>query len=180
MCRQNPIFRRTRSATRHAVGTFLVGTDGIAGNALIEFAIIAPLLVVMCIYVIDFGFYSLRQMELNHATQVGAQYAIEHGYNGNGAPISSAVTNDANDSGFTISTTPSQFCGCPSSTGVTQIAAGACAEGSTCSGGAVAGTYVTVSTQATYNTIAPVSGKLFTITVPSSYSLKGSATVRIQ
>ena len=57
MCRQNPIFRRTWSATRQAVGTFLVGTDEeIAGNALIEFAIIAPLLVVMCIYVIDFGF----------------------------------------------------------------------------------------------------------------------------
>jgi Flp pilus assembly protein TadG len=178
MCRQNPIFRRTRSATRHAVGTFLVGTDGIAGNALIEFAIIAPLLVVMCIYVIDFGFFSLRQMELNHATQVGAQYAIAHGYNS--TSISSAVTNDANDSGFTISTTPSEFCGCPSSTGVTQLAVGACTEGSTCSGSAVAGTYVTVSTQATYNTIAPVSGKLFTITVPSSYSLKGSATVRIQ
>ena len=34
----------------------MVGTDGIAGNALIEFAIIAPLLVVMCVYVIDFGF----------------------------------------------------------------------------------------------------------------------------
>ena len=98
MCGQNPIFRRTRSATRHAVGTFLVGTDGTAGNALIEFAIIAPLLVVMCIYVIDFGFFSVRQMELNHATQVGAQYAIEHGYSGNGASISSAVTNDADDS----------------------------------------------------------------------------------
>ena len=73
-----------------------------------------------------------------------------------------------------------EFCGCPSSSGVTQLAAGACTEGTTCSGAAVAGTYVTVSTQATYNTIAPVSGKLFTITVPSSYSLKGSATVRIQ
>ena len=177
MCRQNPIFRRSTFATRQAVGTFLVGTDGIAGNALIEFAIIAPLLVVMCIYVIDFGFFSLRQMELNHATQVGAQYAIAHGYNS--TSISSAVTNDANGTSFTISTTPtSRFCGCPSSTGVTQLAT--CTEGSTCSGSAVAGTYVTVSTQATYNTIAPVSGKLFTITVPSSYSLKGSATVRIQ
>jgi Flp pilus assembly protein TadG len=156
----------------------MVGTDGIAGNALIEFAIIAPLLIVMCVYVADFGFYIYRQTELQHATQTGAQYAIEHGYNS--TSISSAVTNDANDSSFTITTTPSEFCGCPSSTGVTQTAAGACAYGSTCSGGAVAGSYVTVSTKATYNTIAPVSGKLFTITVPSSYSLKGSATVRIQ
>jgi Flp pilus assembly protein TadG len=156
----------------------MVGTDGIAGNALIEFAIIAPLLVVMCVYVADFGFYIFRQTELQHAAQTGAQYAIEHGYNS--TSISSAVTNDANDSSFTITTTPSEFCGCPSSTGVTQISAGACPEGSTCSGGAVAGSYVTVSTTATYNTIAPVSGKIFTITVPSSYSLKGSATVRIQ
>jgi Flp pilus assembly protein TadG len=176
MCGQNPIFRRTRSATRHAVGTFLVGTDGIAGNALIEFAIIAPLLVVTCIYVIDFGFFTFRQMELQHATQTGAQYAIAYGYDS--AKISSAVSNDANDSSFTISTTASEFCGCPLSTGVTQIACPATPTNPTC--GALAGTYVTVSTQATYNTIAPVSGKIFTITVPSSYSLKGSATVRIQ
>ena len=120
MCGQNPVFRRTRSATWHAIGKFMIGTDGIAGNALIEFAIIAPLLVVMCIYVVDFGFFTFRQMELQHATQTGAQYAIAYGYDS--AKISSAVTNDANDSSFTISTTPSEFCGCPSSTGVTQIA----------------------------------------------------------
>jgi Flp pilus assembly protein TadG len=179
MCRQNPIFRRTRSATRHAVGTFLVGTDGIAGNALIEFAIIAPLLIVMCIYIIDFGFFAFRQTELQHATQAGAQYAMgQQTYDS--TSISSAVTNDANDSSFTITTTPSEFCGCPSSTGVTPLHPGVCPPNTHCSGGALAGTYVTVSTQATYNTIAPVSGKLFTITVPSSYSLKGSATVRIQ
>jgi Flp pilus assembly protein TadG len=171
MCGQNPVFRRSRSATWHAFGTFMVGTDGIAGNALIEFAIIAPLLIVMCIYVIDFGFFAFRQTELQHATQAGAQYAaVEQSYDS--AKISSAVTNDANDSSFTISTTPSKFCGCPSSTGVTPVA---CPPPNT-----TCGTYVTVSTQATYNTIAPVSGKLFTITVPSSYSLKGSATVRIQ
>ena len=66
-----------------------------------------------------------------------------------------------------------EFCGCPSSTGVTQLATGACAQGTTCSGGAVAGTYVTVSTKATYNTIAPVSGEIFSITIPSSYTLTG-------
>jgi Flp pilus assembly protein TadG len=177
MCGQNPVFRRTRSATWHAIGEFMVGTDGIAGNVLIEFAIIVPLLIVMCIYVIDFGFLSFRQMELNHATQVGAQYAVEQGYDS--AKISSAVTNDANDPSFTISTTASEICGCPSSTGVTQIACPATPANATC--GALAGTYVTVSTTATYNTIAPVvSGKMFTITVPSSYLLKGSATVRIQ
>jgi Flp pilus assembly protein TadG len=185
MSRQNPIFRRTTSATWHAIGTFMVGTDGIAGNALIEFAIIAPLLIVMCIYVIDFGFFSVRQMELNHATQAGAQYAVEHGYNPTN--ITSAVTNDANDSSFTISTTPSEFCGCPSSTGVTQLFTGDCPLNTTCPAACppsttclYAGTYVTVSTTATYNTIAPVSGKLFTITVPKSYLLNGTATVRIK
>jgi Flp pilus assembly protein TadG len=156
----------------------LIGTDGTAGNALIEFAIIAPLLIVMCIYIIDFGFFAFRQTELQHATQTGAQYAIAYPYDA--AKISSAVTNDANDSTFKISITPNEFCGCPSSGGVIQIAAGACVGKPTCSGGLFAGNYVTVSTQATYNTIAPVSGKIFTITVPSSYLLKGSATVRIQ
>jgi Flp pilus assembly protein TadG len=177
MSGQKLVIRRT-SATWHAIRTFLIGTDGMAGNALIEFAIIAPLLIVMCVYVADFGFFLFRQTELQHATQTGAQYAIAYGYDS--AKISSAVSNDSNDASFTISTTPNEFCACPESGVVTQIASGACVSGSTCPGGAVAGTYVTVSTTATYNTIAPVSGKLFTITVPSSYLLKGSATVRIQ
>lgn len=88
-----------------------------AGNALIEFAIIAPLLIVMCVYVADFGFFLFRQTELQHATQTGAQYAIAYGYNS--AKISSAVSNDLNDASFTISTTPKEFCGCPESAVVT-------------------------------------------------------------
>jgi Flp pilus assembly protein TadG len=180
MSGQNSILNRTMFARWQAIRGFIVGTDGLAGNALIEFAIIAPLLIVMCIYIIDFGFFAFRQTELQHATQAGAQYAVEQ-QSYDSAKISSAVTNDANDSSFAISTTPSEFCGCPSSTGVTQLLPGACPQTPpTCSGGAVAGSYVTVSTTATYNTIAPVSGKIFTITVPRSYPLSGSATVRIQ
>ena len=181
MSGQNSILNRTTSATWQAIRGFMVGTDGIAGAALIEFAIIAPLLTVMCVYVTDFGLFFVRQTELQHATQAGALYAMEHGYNS--AAISSAVTNDANDPTFTISAAagyPLEFCGCPSSKGVTQLTTGACAQGTTCSGGAVAGTYVTVSTTATYTPVAPVSGGIFSTTILSSYTLKGLATVRIQ
>ena len=82
------------------------------------------------------------------------------------------MTNDANDSSFTISTTPSEFCGCPSSTGVTQIA-GCLHRGVDLQWWRGCGNLCHRLDEATYNTIAPVSGKLFTITVPKLLSLNG-------
>ena len=108
----------------------------------------------------DFGLFAFRKMQVQHAAQMGAQYAAANGYSS--ANISSVVTDD-NLTTFAInaSPAPSQFCACPSSTGSTSATCS-----STCGNGSAAGTYVTVSASATYNMlIVPVHGKLF----PSSF-----------
>jgi Flp pilus assembly protein TadG len=52
---------------RQAIRSFLVGEDGKAGSALIEFTLVAPMLVVMSIYTMDFGVLFYRQMQVQNA-----------------------------------------------------------------------------------------------------------------
>ena len=51
---------------RQAIRRFLVGEDGIAGSALVEFSIFAPLLVVVSIYTMDFSLLFYRQMQVQN------------------------------------------------------------------------------------------------------------------
>lgn len=146
-----------------AVRNFLVGPEAIEGAALIEFTLFAPLLIILIIGLTDFGLYIYRMSQVQLAAQAGAQYALQRGAF-NASAIASAVTNTSCPSGSctgfnaTISASPApiQFCGCPSDAGVTQLAIGACTRGMVCpADGSVAGTYVTVQSQATYNTSLP-------------------------
>src|SRR6516162_11442608 len=139
---------------RKAIRRFLVGEDGIAGAALIEFTLIAPILIVMSIYTMDFGLVFYRQMQVQNAAQAGVDWAIAN-HIFNNAAINAAVTNATNYSGISVSTNyPIEQCGCPSSTGVTFTTY---TPGSPCSscGGLVGGLYVTVQTQATWNSFIP-------------------------
>ena len=155
---------KTASAIRQAVRRFIVGTEG---AALVEFSLFAPILLPMVICTMDLGFGIFRNMQVQHAAQAGAQYAIAHGYDA--SSISLAVTNATNFAGISATPAPNQFCGCPSDTGITTVTCPA-----TCAGGAVAGIYVTVSAQATYNTIVPYP------LISSSFALSAQSTVRIQ
>jgi hypothetical protein len=187
MSKQNPILKRTTSAMWQAIHIFMVGTDGIAGAVLVELAIITPVIIIMIISISDIGLFAFRQMQVQHAAQTGAQYA-SHNYKPNDplfslpsylSAISSAVVNDDNGTTYAISATPaptSPFCACPTSTG---LSAATCA--SICTDGSTAGSYVTVSADATYNAL------FVTTTLGSSspfsagsYNLTASATVRVQ
>ena len=87
---------------RQAIRRFLVGEDGIAGTALIEFTLFAPLLVVMSIYTMDFGLFFYRQMQVQNAAQAGVDWAIaNHVFNAAG--ITAAVTNATNYADITVS-----------------------------------------------------------------------------
>jgi len=143
---------------------FVVATEG---AALIEFSLFAPILLPMVICTMDLGFGIYRKMQVQHAAQAGAQYAIAHSWDA--SSISAAVTNATSFAGVSASPAPNKFCGCPSSTGITSVTCPA-----TCDDGAVAGTYVTVSAQATYTTIVPYP------LVGSSFALSAQSTVRIQ
>jgi Flp pilus assembly protein TadG len=49
------------------------------GQALVEFALVAPILFLLFFGIIEFGRFVLAYEELNNATREGARYAIVHG-----------------------------------------------------------------------------------------------------
>ena len=161
---ENPVSGRTTSTIWQAVRCLAAETEG---AALVELTIVAPMLVMMVVGTMDLGLGVYRKMQVEHAAQAGAQYAIVNGLSS--ANISTAVTNATTFAGITASPAPSEFCGCPSTT---QVTAASCAA--TCGDGTPAGQYVTVSAKATYTTV--VSYSVF----PSSFNLVAQSTVRIQ
>jgi Flp pilus assembly protein TadG len=164
---------------RQAIRRFLVGEDGIAGAALIEFTIFAALLVVMSIYTMDFGLLTYRKMQVQNAAQAGVDWAIVN-HIAKDAGITQAVTDATtwnwNSTEGIHAPTVIMWCGCPSSTAVTLTLDHNPAPAScpTC-GGSVGGLYVTVQTQATWKTF--IRYGLFS---SATRTLTAHATARIQ
>jgi uncharacterized membrane protein len=176
---------------RQAIRRLLVGENGIAGSALIEFTLFAPLLVVMSIYAMDFGFFFYRQMQVQNAAQAGVDWAMaNHVFNA--ADITAAVNNATTYTDITLpigvdySSTPTnpnpiERCGCPSTDALgnptvnfTRYTPGPTFTCPTC-GTQVGGLYVTVQTQATWTSFIPYS--LFS---SPTRTLTAQATARIQ
>jgi len=162
---------------RQAIRRFLIGEDGVAGAAIVEFTVFAPLLVVMSIYTMDFGLVFYRQMQVQNAAQAAVDWAIaNHIYNN--AAITAAATNATNwNPDITVSAGyPIERCGCPSTSGVTFTAytPGPTFTCPTC-GGSVGGLYVTVQTQATWNSF--IRYGLFS---SATRTITAQATARIQ
>src|SRR6516165_2344597 len=111
----------------------------------VEFALIAPILVLMAISIADLGFGLYRAMQVQNAAQTGAEYAMAHGYDS--TAISNAVVSGTTFTAIGATPAPSQYCGCATNTGVTAAVCTAL-----CPSGAVPGHYVQVSAQATYKT----------------------------
>ena len=159
----------------------MVEENGIAGAALVEFTIFAPMLVIMSIYTMDFGLVFYKKLELQNAAQAGVQWAIANRvYNSSSIQVAAQSATKRPASKFNV--TSSQFCGCSKDSGgnpnVTQLSLGSCTASSTCTNG-VPGTYVTVS--ATFTAASLLNNNLITYgLVPSSYSLTAQSTARIQ
>jgi Flp pilus assembly protein TadG len=162
---------------RQAVRRFMLGDDGIA---LVEFTIFAPILIVMSIYIMDFGLYFFNRLEMQNAAQAGTQWAIATGLY-NDTDIQAAAKNavPAHFLPIQVKATTNEFCGCPSSTGVALYdsakPSGICPGGATC-GTEAAGNYVTVTatTASKYKSFIPYG--LFTI----DPDITATSTVRIQ
>lgn len=137
------------------------------GASAVEFAIIAPMLIVILVPLIDLGLGFYQQMQVEDAAQAGAQYAMAHGWNSDA--IQSAVTNATPLGAVSATPAPARSCGCPSGT---SVSAADC--GSTCDDGQSARTYVTVSAQATYTTLIPYP------TIGNSIILTAQSSVRVQ
>ncbi|MBB4370094.1 Flp pilus assembly protein TadG [Bradyrhizobium sp. cir1] len=138
-----------------------------SGVAAAEFGILIPVLSLMAVSVTDIGLALYRKMQVENAAQAGAQYAIARGFNESG--ISAAVASATNATNITASPAPVQFCGCPTSAGVSAVTCG-----TACPGGAQAGTYTTVSARATYSTLIDYQ------IVAASYTYSVQSTARLQ
>jgi len=133
-----------------------------SGVSAVEFALALPLLVGILTPMVDIGTALYAKMQVNDAAQAGAEYALIHGWNS--SSIRSAVTNATSLSGLTASPVPTITYGCPNGTTIV-----ATSQGSRCANGQIAGTYVTVSAQATYTPLMnyPILGSSFAITATS-------------
>jgi Flp pilus assembly protein TadG len=143
----------------------------IAGVAAIELALVSPLLVTGVLGAAEVGITIFRDTQVQFAAQAGARYALAHGFNATG--ISNAVVNATKYAAISATPAPTQFCGCPSASGV-SVASGTPPCSATCSGGATAGAYVTASSQAHFSPIIPNPWQTGTVT------LAAQTTVRIK
>jgi len=155
-----------RQIAGHRHGGLLRLWQDRTGVTAIEFAIIAPVMVLMFICMADLGLGVYTDMQVNNAAQYGTEYALAKGYDS--SAITTAVKNSSSLSNATVS--PTEFCGCPGSSGViTNSCNASCSDG-----GGKSGTYVQVAVSSTYTTMLRYPG------LPSSYSLSAQSTVRLQ
>jgi Flp pilus assembly protein TadG len=151
---------------------FFVGEE--AGSAMVEFTILAPILLATAIYAMDYGLLVLNKMDVQNAAQAGAQYAIANNSYDSTA-ISTAATSATT---FTaVTATPSPFCGCPAATAVTYCAASCdlCNTG-TCSK-SVQGVYVTVKA----TPVTPYTPLIkYGLVSASNYDISAQSTARLR
>jgi len=119
------------------------------GVAAVEFALIAPVLLLLVAGLIDGSRLIVQTMQVKAAAQAGADYARRNGWDAAG--IAGAVTSATS---ITVSPTPApaQTTACVS--GMTIAPAG----GATCAGGGTPGGFITVSAQAPFAPIMPWPG----------------------
>ena len=153
----------SRHKAQRLVAAGLKATSGVAA---LEFALLAPLLLMLLVGVADFGIGIWYDMEVQNALHAGIEDAAAHGFHP--TSISGAVTS-ATLLPVDASPLPTQFCGCPTTSGVTSVS---CT--STCSSGLTPGTFVQVTATATYNRIIQYP------LVPAQFNLVAQGDVRIK
>ena len=119
------------------------------GLGAVEMGFIAPVLLLLLLGILDFGMAFWQQMEIGNAADAGAQWAMTNTFDV--TKITNIATHATNLSAVQADPPPTQICGCPTSTGVTQ--SGAYPTCGTCSDGTTAKPYVVVNTKICYRTI---------------------------
>ena len=163
-------FGDASGALRRAAAGMAALRNARRGTSAVEFALLAPVLMGLLVPVADLGMAYSERIQVQQATQAGAQYAASHPWNTNSvSQIGVAVTAASNLSGIVATPAPSQMCGCPTGT---MIGLATC--GSTCSNGQPAGYYVVVNAQLPYSPALPYSvlGRSVTLTAQSTVRIR--------
>jgi Flp pilus assembly protein TadG len=133
------------------------------GNVVVEFALIAPILLLMLAILFDFGMAVYDSMSLKQAARAGAQYAMRNP--SDTAGIQQVVSNASDVMSEHLTVTTNQFCQCPDGTSADC--------GTTCVGGGALETYVTVAVTEPFATLLPYPASVV------SLNLQGAATLRV-
>ncbi len=144
--------------------------DAREGVAAVEFALLAPVLILMFTGAVSLGLASWTKMQVGNAARAGAVYAVNHGYNQ--ANIQAAAQNATALSTKVIvsSNTAPQSCIDPATGKISPAGAA-----TTCLGtGSSPGSYVTVTTTMSYSFIMPLPG------IAKATTLSGNAVARIK
>ncbi|TCS64019.1 TadE/TadG family type IV pilus assembly protein [Varunaivibrio sulfuroxidans] len=108
-----------------------------AGVSAIEFALIAPVLMILMLGMFDYAVLIFHKMELVGAVRSGAQYALID--SSATTAIAQTVINSTNLPANTLSVTVTNFCECPD--GSSLVCGGTCAAGNVHYYTRVAGSY---------------------------------------
>ena len=143
------------------------------GQAVTEFALIAPLSFLLFVGCLDFGRVFYNAMAVTHAARAGAQYGAQSNIlSVDNAGITQAALAAAGDvQGLTVN--PAQCCqcanqnGCTGGSGTVNCITGTCTEGAP-------QLFVQVTAQKTFTTLFPYPG------VPRTTNLSRKATIRLQ
>lgn len=158
---------RTITCRRRLAGRQTSQWRSQTGAAVIEMAVITPLLLLMVLGVADFGRVLYRAITLSHAARAGAAYGAQSNwFTVDAAGIQQAAEEDAQNIGA-ITVTSQPVCEC---TGGTPVS---CTGGS-CAGYGVPRVFVQVTTTQTFQTVVPYPG------IPNTVSLTRTAKVRVQ
>lgn len=140
-----------------------------SGSSFVEMAIMVPVILLLCCGTMDFARVVYAGIEVANASRAGVQFgALNPGNSGNLPGMVQAALNDAADLGVSrVTATARNFCGCNNGTGEVS-----CNDATVC--GTVPSGYVAVTTNYTFNTLAPWPG------IPSTILLSRTARMRVQ
>jgi Flp pilus assembly protein TadG len=150
------------------------------GSASVEFALVLPVIALLCCAVIDFGQAVNLSTELRNAARAGAQYARAHPADTDGIEWATQNAIKEASTSFTVTLVTSSdgagntlpyYCTCSDGdpTGTNQINCNT----ATCASG-TKNFYVSVTTSETYSPLIPYPG------LPSSIPVIGTAIMQVQ
>jgi Flp pilus assembly protein TadG len=133
----------------------LFGRRSESGTAAIEFALFTPFLLILLTGTVELGFLMYEAMQVNNAVEAGILYAAANttfnATNVNNAAVNASVLPTGLN---TLAATSTQYCGCPTAAGVTNLGTQPPCSATACSG-LQAGTYVQVNASLTHTIIIP-------------------------
>lgn len=140
------------------------------GVAILELALIAPLLILLTLGIVEVGLYARVGIEVGNAARAGVQYGAQTTATAQDtAGITSAAQNDAHEIA-SLSVTPSYYCTCDAVPG-THYAS--CASVPACATGDHQDEYVQVTATKTFAPLIQIAG------LPSSLTVTKTATQQV-